>query len=292
MTPFPLWDEEKVSKMFLTQEQPPSNEDISSFECKARSFLQKYVPSTLHVPHGMSEYKLGSSWYYDNGTLLHDSCKPHKSFSGPFLYQRFYTSPLVPREVWVPNKAYKNNSSWWHFFTNPIVERVPHITVCDTLGDLSRSLFRRFRPCKKIDLKGCGLQYPREYILKLMDILCEMFPDESVLEHRDLAKKLFANISVEVGDKHVSTLRGVGLGYYANLMTLCTAIVLSECSIVKMFSDDILVEKGDYDKAIEALVKHKLIVNEEKKWAGMEYFCPLRRNTILSGLKVTLLFRL
>jgi hypothetical protein len=273
---FPMWREEKKSKMYLTEIDPPNEGQVNDFRDDARRFLTRWGPSNLVVPDAMAEVKTGSSFYYDNGTKLRDSEKPHYSYHGPFKYQRFMTGPLVEREVWLPSKAYKMNSSWWHMLTAPILEMVPHVVCNDARDTAALSVARRFKPCKTIDLRGCGLQYPREYIQTLMEVIFEMYPDTEIQGHLDIAKQLFSTMSIEVdNNKFVQPKRGVGLGYFNNLMTLCTAIMLDGTYIIKMFSDDILIDENDYDVGIEKLNRYSMIVNEDKsgvQWKSCALF--------------------
>jgi hypothetical protein len=69
--------------------------------------------------------------------------------------------------------------------------------------------------------------------------------------------------------------RGVGLGYFSNIMTLVVASVLSDCNIVKMFNDDILCPIELYDQAIGNLTSLGFIINEKKsgkEWHKAPFF--------------------
>jgi len=274
LSPFPMWEIEKESKMYLTELDPPNLDMINSFRDRARLFLTKYCPTTLPLPDGMQEYKLGTTIYNDSGTKRRDSERPEFSHHCPFAMQRFMTGPLVSREVWLPSKAYKCNSTWWHLFTAPIFNKLDHVVGNDHLEDICLSVSRRFRPCKSIDLKGCGLQYPREYLIIIMEILSEMYPHDIVKEHLDLAKTLLSQICIqELDNTFVYPKRGVGLGYYSNLMTLASAIMLEGCYIVKMFNDDIYVSATDFNKAVASLTSFGMILNEEK--TGKDWYTCL-----------------
>jgi hypothetical protein len=272
---FPLFVEKKESKMYLTQLELPSVEKIESFRRLARIFLRKYAPQSLYVPNPMQEVKHGHSKYYDGDEIRIDDERPSNSWSGPFLMQRFMTGPLVHREVWLPHKAYKCNSTWWHIFTNPILNNVEDVCANESSKEFVYSVCERFRPCRKIDLKGFGIQFPREYAIVLMEEISEMFPSLEVKEHMDIAKRLFSNMSVKEEDgTYVYPKRGLGLGYYTNLMTLAVRIILQDCYIIKMFNDDMLIDENDFEKAISYLEFYLFMINLEKtgkRWQTNAY---------------------
>jgi hypothetical protein len=185
------------------------------------------------------------------------------------------TGALVTREVWLPSKAYKYNSIWWHQYVGPINDVVKHLVTSDSPLEIANSFFKGYRPCKFIDLKGCGLQYPREYILIIMEVINKLYPSAEGEEHMNIAKSLFDNILIEEDDGEMyHPLRGVGLGYYTNLMVLASAIMLSDCEIFKMFSDDILIFEEDYQKGIDSFLSYNMILNY-KKCGELWYKSPM-----------------
>jgi hypothetical protein len=228
----------------------------------------------------MAELKTGSSKYNDHGLTKTDSEKPEFGYGGPLRYQRFMTEPLGVREIWLPSKAYKCNSTWWHTFTAPIIIRDDSVSSTETIKEFMETINKRFSPCKKIDLKGFGMQFPREYVIVMMEELYSMFPHEEVREHLEIGKKLLTNLEIDMGDRFIHPRRGVGLGYYANLMTMSVRIILGDIHIIKMFSDDMLPKKEDYPTAIANLNHFHMIVNDEK--SGEEW----NASPVLGGIQM------
>jgi hypothetical protein len=271
---FPLFEIEKESKMFLTDLDPPEQGIVEEFRYLFRNFLEKYKRARLPIPSGEVAYKQGSNLYRDRDTTRVDDERPNYP-SGPFLYQSFLTGPLTKREVWLPNKSYKSNSSWWHFFTEPIVEKVPFIVGNEDGKAVRNSLHARWKPCTSIDLKGFGMQFPREYLICAAEEVVRLYPSpESEEELRIM--KLVTNFQIEMPDgTFKTTKRGVGLGYYANLMTLCIGAIVGKYHIPKMFSDDMLVSSDQYEQARNDLIHFNFVINEEKsgeRWRKCAYF--------------------
>jgi hypothetical protein len=278
---FPRWKVVKESKKYLTLLDPPTLDQQKRFREKAKVFISNLKLKRIPIPAEEAEVKLGASKYYDAGLIKQDSERPERSYHGVFKLQNFMTGPLTPREVWLPSKAYKYNSIWWHIFAGSLINRIPSVVSSDSPLEIIEDFWKVYEPSRTIDLKGCGLQYPREYILILMNVINEMFPSEEGREHEDIAKGLFANIMIEEDNgKCYHPLRGVGLGYYQNLMVLASAIMLSDCKVIKMFSDDILIRKGDYSKGIEALESFGMIINQKK--SGITWY----KSPMFAGIQI------
>jgi hypothetical protein len=106
-------------------------------------------------------------------------------------------------------------------------------------------------------------------IIILIDELTRLFPSEETLLARDRTLHLFRNMSVMMPDGFYETPnRGVGLGYFSNLMTIAVRIALDDVYVVKMFNDDILVASDDYIKAVANLEDY-FVINQKK--TGQEY---------------------
>jgi hypothetical protein len=268
---FPDFDLKKESKMFLTMLEPPNKEKVLKVKNLIKSLLVKYGPKTLSVPSDESALSLGPSKYSDGHVVKSDFEKPSHTWSSSWDYQKFKTDPRTEREVWLPPKGYKGVSSWWHFFTEPLTRRIPWIVKSDDVNQVCQDLFKRWKPSKKMDLKGCGLQFPREYIVCAMQAISEMYPNETVSDYMRSATKMFSKLSVKMGEhEFMMPKRGVGLGYFSNLMTLVVASLLQECDITYMFNDDILCPSENYDKAISLLTDFDFVINDKK--SGQEWF--------------------
>jgi hypothetical protein len=278
---FPFWDvrigKDKESKMFLCDLQVPSNDLVSEYTSRLEKFLSKYAPDTIQLPTPEQCYKPGSHKYYDQTEIKSDSQMTSYS-DGPFLYQSFMTGPLTVREVWLPTKGYKCSSNWWHSLTYPILKRVDGIILDESDDEVVKIIKDRIIPSKTIDLKGCGLQFPREYILATMHTLGKLYPSEEMDEQIHIAEKLFSNISILKDKEYLYPKRGVGLGYYTNLMVLVTASILDEYDFVARFVDDMLIDADSYDDAIDELENFLFVINTEKSgvaWNEIASFISL-----------------
>jgi len=273
---FPLFNRNKESKMYLTQLPVPSKEKTSQVKEMVKLVLRKYGPQHLEEPRPESVWALGSSLYSDGHVPVKDFVKPQRTWTDSWTYQKFHTDAMTEREVWLPPKAYKLTSSWWHFFLEPVIRRIPWIVGNENIASVRRDTMKRFKPCTKIDLKGFGMQFPREYIEAAMDALIEVYPSEEAKEYRSTSLKLFNKMSIRMPDgTHVAPVRGVGLGYFSNVMTLVVGSLLAEYDIVKMFNDDILCPTEYAEKAIQKLISFDFVINEKKtgaKWNKVVLF--------------------
>jgi hypothetical protein len=267
---FPNYVKHKESKMYLTQLETPDNDLVEELKDRLRTVIREYGPREISIPAGEAVTSLSSSKYSDGHYPRSDYEKPESTWHYSWTYQHFKTDPTTEREVWLPPKSYKIASSWWHFFTEPINSRIPWLVCNDTLTETRKDLHKRFEPVKTIDLKGFGLQFPREYIMATIDVLKEIYPASELDEYERLTAFLFKNLSVKMeDDTFIVPKRGVGLGYFSNIMTLVVGALLSEFKIVKMFNDDILCPSTTYDEAVAKLIRFKFIINEKK--SGREY---------------------
>jgi len=116
-----------------------------------------------------------------------------------------------------------------------------------------------------MDLKGFGLQFPQEYAIACMEVICEIYPGEKPEEYLKTAKSLFEIMSIKMeDDTFIKPKRGVGLGYFSNIMSLVVASLLIDCEVVMMFNDDMLIPDKHYSKAREIFHDFDLIINEKK----------------------------
>lgn len=260
----PLIDYEKESKVYLGFLENPCDRVVSNFRIKAEKFLKDNCPKELPQIDIKGCYSLDQSWYSDDGVKRKNCEEPQNSWNGAFIYESFWTTPTNKREIWVPSKEYKIYSLYWHLFSEPILRSIPEIAGNDSARDIHLSTVKRMTPCKKIDLKGFGLQFPREYVKIIIDILHKMYPYLNNKIAYDASIRLMDDIRIIKGKEMLTPNRGIGLGYFANIMTLAVRIALEDCYIVKMFSDDILVKESDYHKARTLLTNYGFVINEKK----------------------------
>ncbi|USW07204.1 putative RNA-dependent RNA polymerase [Erysiphe lesion-associated ormycovirus 3] len=262
--------------MFLTQLEPPTQKNVDDLKIILRKFLSKYGPKHVTIPDAKAVMSLSPNLYSDGHVPRRDYEKPSTTWMYSWTYQKFLTGPLTQREVWLPPKAYKICSSWWHFITEPVAKRVPYVICNDTLTQVRKNLHARWKPSVKLDLKGFGLQFPREYIHAFMEIFYEVYPADETAEYKHLFEKLSSIISIKMGEENfLVPKRGVGLGYFTNLMTLIIASILEECDVTMMFSDDMLISKSEYQKARDLLESFGFIINEKKsgqEWLKTPFF--------------------
>jgi len=273
---FPVFDLKKESKMWLTSLASPNEDQVKKVKDLVKNLVREFGPKSISIPAREAVLSLGPNLYSDGHVSKPDYEKPEHTWTSSWDYQRFKTDPRTEREVWLPPKGYKMCSSWWHFFAEPIMERIPWVVGNDTLTELRKDLHKRFTPCRKIDLKGFGLQFPREYLICTMEVLNELYPCEETQEYMRSTKAIFGKLSIKMDDGYfVTPNRGVGLGYFSNLMTLVVAAILQSCNIVKMFNDDILCPEETFEKALEELKSLSFVINEEKtgkKWYKVPFF--------------------
>jgi hypothetical protein len=273
---FPDFELNKESKMWLTQETPPTAEQISRIRQLIRTLLVRYGPKDISIPSSEAVKSIGPNLYSDGHVIKSDFEKPEFTWTSSWDLQRFKTDPRTEREVWLPPKGYKMVSSWWHFFTQPIVEKVPWLIGNETITDVRKDVSRRMKPCRKIDLKGFGLQFPHQYLDAIMEELEQLYPCEETREYRRSTKAMLSKMSIRIKEgEFLKPIRGVGLGYFSNLMSLVVAAVLQSCDIIKMFNDDILCPEEKFQEACNLLTSLGFILNEKKtggRWIKCAYF--------------------
>jgi len=141
------------------------------------------------------------------------------------------------------------------------------------MTELRKKVMSRFTSCKKIDLKGEGLQFPKEYVVAVIQAMTDVYGlDES---GPAIIKQILEDIRIEKDGEEISVKRGKGLGYFTNCVVLCIAATLDEFNVVQMFSDDILVDEKHFLKACDKLRYFAFILNDKKtgkKWEINPYF--------------------
>jgi len=142
--------------------------------------------------------------------------------------------------------------------------------------DIYDTIMDRLEPHVTLDLKGFGLQFPREYVITLCEEISNLYDDPLIKEEVLILKDLFENISVE-GEDGLLTFpkRGVGLGYYTNVLVLAMDIILDDIRVIAAFADDMLIRLDDYERCLARLESQDLIINEKKsgeEWINVAWF--------------------
>jgi len=143
-----------------------------------------------------------------------------------------------------------------------------------------------------MDLKGFGLQFPKEYALDCMDVIQEYYPCEEAQEYRRSAAHMFERMSVKLDTgEFLVPKRGVGLGYFSNIMSIVIASILTKYDVVKMFNDDMLIPDDTYEDAKQDLIDHSFVINDKKSghlWYKVPFFAnvSLARNGALHYFEV------
>jgi len=92
---------------------------------------------------------------------------------------------------------------------------------------------------------------------------------------QDRTLGILSEIEVEFGNTVIEPKRGVGLGYFSNIMCLCTWCMIQDYDVVASFADDTLVNENHYEQCVRKLEFYKMPVNLEKsgrKWHYLVYF--------------------
>jgi len=265
---------DKESKMYLCDLPLPSERQIVSFRANLKRFFNKIkLPSIIEIPHEEELFNPDEKKIFSNGNIMMD-CEDPLYSHGRFLYQDFMTAVASPREVWLPSKEYKIKSKFWHLVTKEILKGIPYCALDlseDAISELV--LKRKTGPVRTLDIKGFGLQFPREYIKEIISLLCELYPQLKFMEESTLG--ILDSIEVEVGNNIIKPNRGVGLGYFTNLMVLAVYTMLQDFDIIASFADDTLIDYDDYNEARSNIEWYGLPINEKKSgktWVYHTYF--------------------
>jgi hypothetical protein len=265
LAPFPRWRIEKESKMYLTEMDPPNEATVDHFYKLCLSSLARKGPEKIVAFDYNSAMARGSHLYADGYEKKHDGEKPTTSWRGPFLYERYMTGPRTWREVWIPSKSYKTNSTYWMSITSQVARGYEEVVLDEDASELTSKVSRRMKPGRKMDLKGAGLQFPREYVLALLRAITETYGNDEMIDYYRCTESLFSDFCVKMpnGD-HKYPRRGTGLGYYEVAKALVVAIILEDCNVIRMYNDDILIPEEHFETARKRMLEFYLIENEKK----------------------------
>jgi hypothetical protein len=279
----PLWDVTslKASKMYLTEKETPSRDILKFFRMKIKDYLRKYSPSTIVVPPPFTHAPFGGKRHYDGVEAKFDYEKTNFGKHG-FLYQKFMTSHNTVREVWLPDRPFKLMNAWWTAIGKQITDAIPYSTIDLTPEEAWAKVRHRINNNSRyFDLTGFGLQYPREYMIVILEEISSLYEYDETLQ--DMSKMLIdylKDISVNMGgyDKHIHPNRGIGLGYLENLKTLGVFALMDSFDPVAGFGDQMILR--DNILVIENLsifgfflkdTTKTFSVGEQFKWSGSTF---------------------
>jgi hypothetical protein len=267
----PFWEvrinQHKSDKMKLCDLDPPSVDLQKEFRSKIRNLLDKYKPKDLQIPNPIDGIRVDSNKYADGRLVREDHEEPSTVYS-EFHYQEFMTGPHCVRQVWLPSWKYKYNSNMWNCILKQILNNIPY--SCNEkgfkqVGDILFSRFERGESYTTFDLKGCGLQFPREYVMIVLDEISYVYPDLELTNLCEETRYLFNNISISgYTDNLYKPKRGVGLGYYTGAMSLAMFAIMEDIGILAAFADDMLINTKNYDMCVQASEYFQMLTNTKK----------------------------
>jgi hypothetical protein len=268
---FPLIDPGKSLKMPLAF--LPYSVDFEKkqlFRNMFSTYIAKLEVKSLFVPPVDILDKIGNNKYNDGGFVRSDFMAPERSFDSSFLYQKFITQPLSMREVWLPGKGIKINNTFWMVVCSQLLHadmRYP----CTDKEELWRRIGPKITgPMSRFDISGFGFQFLREWLEIGAACICELYPNSILDDLYGGLVHILNNVEVEMEDgKKVKPPRGIGLGYYEDLKTLCVLALLDEFDPLSLYGDQGLLSLETSFDAVQRLIDFQFVVDFEKvEWVG------------------------
>jgi hypothetical protein len=242
---FVLYEIEKPSKTEQLCWQPYDNSRETEFSEKFEKFLDKYLPKKLYVPDDLACHHPGTKKFNDGGSVRHDYEEPINDWNSGFQLQSFLTGPLTVREVWLPGRVTKMNNAFWFIIIAQIIRNVPYYAnnypEPEQLWNSVKSKLKG--SAVHFDVTGFGLQFPRS----LLEIAA-----------RAISRRYYTNVQFDARVTELVTilnevwlqypdgsfkkpLRGIGLGYYETLKTICVLALIDESDPISVFGDQGLI---------------------------------------------------
>jgi hypothetical protein len=263
VTVFPLWDFEKP-KMYLCLE--PLEAETDTLYDKAYIAVKKYILANhcthIDIPPQELLPKYGTKRYNDGGDVKFDHQKPEKSSTSGFLYQRFLTKPLVPREVWLPGKHIKENNALWMVICRQILKK--DTTYPDADPEVTWSRIRNYLDSfGYFDLPGFGIQYPRYLLHAAGRAIKELFPSKEIDEAFLDMCGIFDTFTIQRNwdDFIRPPERGIGLGYYEDLKVIVLLALLSPFKPISLYGDQGLLPEHTFLQAVDTLKQYGFITS-------------------------------
>jgi len=250
---------------------------------KGRELFFKYIISLdlkeLFIPPADILYKVGNQLYNDDGIVRQDWEKP-STFNSGFKYQYFLAQPLSPREVWLPDKNTKHNNLFWMTIGRQFLKKSPVYPSPDPVEVWNRIKSRLTSHILRFDISGFGFQYPRELLSCMASVIQELYPCDQMDTMASEFYTILDNVKVEKGLEVLFPPRGIGLGYYEDLKTLCMLAILDEYDPISVYGDqglvpyhnDVIASLCNYNFILDYRSKIEFQSNDDGrlKWAGSQ----------------------
>jgi len=270
-------------RMHLCYLDPPS---IDKKEVKEIFFnyIYRLDLKSLFVPPPDILWKVGNQKYNDGCEVKYDYERA-TSYDSAFMVQEFLGGPLQPRQVWLPSKKVKNNNIFWMLVGRQFLKREPVYPREDP--EENAELLKDLPHYLRFDISGFGLQYVREYLSIMTEVIEELYPSSNMMIFAEEARHIFSNVRVILPNgERVSPPRGIGLGYYEDLKTLCMIAFLKPYEPFSVYGDQGLLPDKDMlpFMAIEEIVRRGFVLKDDSivlssnttalekrrvKWAGI-----------------------
>jgi hypothetical protein len=232
----------------------------------------------IFVPPPDILYKVGYSVFNDDGVIRKDYEVADNVNSG-FLYQNFLSQPMTPREVWVPGKAIKINNLFWMIVARQFLQHDSRYPSYDYSLNWERIKKYLGQKILRFDVSGFGLQYPKQILIVLSEVITELYPNSLLDEELAIFKNIIVNYDVQMPNGlKIKTKRGIGLGYYEDLKTIGVIAILAGHNVLSLYGDQgLLVDRMHTDEILRQYGfvikpdKIELIYEPKLRWGGVTY---------------------
>jgi hypothetical protein len=275
------FDYEPESKLYLCKEpfEVPDDRKIHQLKKRVYEYIKGLGIKELVLPPLLALDKASMAKYNDSGVVKRDYEKPDNYDSG-FLYQKFLTKPLTPREVWLPGKATKIVNAYWMSVTGQILAADPKYPSSDVWKTYN-SLKDHLKSVSVFDLPGFGLQFPRQYVIIVSRIINDMFPSDHMQDLTDCLEQTMLSTTLTKDGVTFTPPRGTGLGYFEGLKTIAVRAILYnyDRDLLSLYGDQALFKDSTAQQAAETLVSYGFISKRSKvnyfqrkvDWAGYQF---------------------
>jgi hypothetical protein len=247
-------------------------------------YLMQLNVREIFVPPPDILWKVGNQKFND-GCEVKTDFERATSYDSAFLVQEFLGGPLQPRQVWLPSKKVKNNNIFWMIVGRQFLKREPVYPREDPVENAE--LLKDLPHYMRFDISGFGLQYVRQYLSIIVQVIEEMYPSSNLMVFAEEARHIFDNVRVIMpSGKRESPPRGIGLGYYEDLKTLCMIAFLKPYKPFSVYGDQGLLPDEDmiWLQAIQEILGRGFIMKDDSivlsssdgslakrrvKWAGI-----------------------
>jgi hypothetical protein len=267
---FEFESKEKFKYSFVQYEL--TDEQKEFFRNSVRTYISGLPKDKIFVPPPDVLLKVASSRYNDGGVVRRDYERPQNTLSGGFLYQKFCPKPYEVREVWLPDKSTKIINAFWMFIGRQILKSDTRYPDSDPMVTWER-IKGRLKSFLHFDITAFGLQYLREYILIVAEVITSFYPSNDMEEYLILLRRSFENVKVTKDGMTYHPPRGIGLGYYEDLKTIGMMALLLPYDPISVYGDQGLLPYDGEKLATKKLIEYHFIIEKpvSKKVAGMKW---------------------